>query len=314
MQRMYDGPAAPLANPRLTSHHRSRLGVTLVELLVSIGIIGLLAALIMPAVHSSRESARRTECLSHIKQLILACHEHEATHGFFPMPFAERESWTVRILPYLDQSKPPAPVNGVSRGEKQIVSVFQCPSDPEATGEVNSSFGQSYFPNDGYGLFARNGFYQSESGIPMQVKHMTDGQSVTMAFSERRASLSPTLHQDYSSPVWIGRDIRKTSAFIADMDAFADECEQRSSPPLTILTNTLCFNSIQTPNRRSCGNGPPGTLQALEHGAFTATSMHTGGVNVAMVDGSSRMISDRIDRSVWRAISTRAGSETVGDF
>ena len=114
--------------------------------------------------------------------------------------------------------------------------------------------------------------------------------------------------------VWHHRIVRKTASFINDRDLFADECEFHSVPPLATQYIELHYNTIQTPNRHSCVNGETGTGRASEFAAITASSLHTGGVNVAMADGSVRFVSDSIDRSVWRAIGTRNGNETVGEF
>jgi prepilin-type N-terminal cleavage/methylation domain-containing protein/prepilin-type processing-associated H-X9-DG protein len=88
---------------------KSRTGFTLVEVLLVIGIIGVLAALIVPAIQKVRESANRTVCINNLKQIGLALQNYQAVHGVFPpgldglngpQPFL---SWNARILPYLEQ-------------------------------------------------------------------------------------------------------------------------------------------------------------------------------------------------------------------
>ncbi len=89
---------------------------TLVELLVVIAIIGILIALLLPAVQAAREAARRTQCMNNVSQLILAIHNYEMAHEVFPAgvvnakgPILNRPqgyaiSWVARILPYIEQN------------------------------------------------------------------------------------------------------------------------------------------------------------------------------------------------------------------
>jgi len=91
---------------------QNRLGFTLVELLVVIAIIGILMALLLPAVQAARESARRTHCHNNLKQITLAAHNFEQTHKTLPPYFgvfpergtaAVEGGWFVHVLPYLEQ-------------------------------------------------------------------------------------------------------------------------------------------------------------------------------------------------------------------
>ncbi|MDR0338622.1 MAG: DUF1559 domain-containing protein, partial [Planctomycetaceae bacterium] len=89
-----------------------RFGFTLVELLVVIAIIGVLIALLLPAVQAAREAARRIQCSNHMKQSALACHNYHDTHDAFPAggymwsnnPIYLGQNWCISILPFIEQN------------------------------------------------------------------------------------------------------------------------------------------------------------------------------------------------------------------
>ncbi len=132
-------------------------GFTLVELLVVIAIIGILVALLLPAVQSARESGRRATCMNHLKQIGLALHNHHDTHGSFPMGAALEDGalWSAFLLPYLEEgslsdlvtidfkNSRPYAYDQPSYSEitdpfyqnviacETVIPVFRCPSTPQ---------------------------------------------------------------------------------------------------------------------------------------------------------------------------------------
>jgi prepilin-type N-terminal cleavage/methylation domain-containing protein/prepilin-type processing-associated H-X9-DG protein len=198
-----------------------RPGFTLIEALVVISIIGLLAALLLPAVQASREAARRSQCANNLKQISLALHNYEASNKSFPLNWRNPRvdpalghpyyiggrpySALTRLLPFLDQQPLYASINfsvetypsGSSAfpfpenltAYKTNLAIFLCPSDAAST---PTGFGCNYRGNLGVGPHivtsresydSGNGFYSFPGVIGPQ--SFPDGLSHTVAYSER---------------------------------------------------------------------------------------------------------------------------------
>ncbi len=196
-------------------------GFALIELLVVIGIIGILTGLLLPAVQGARESARRTQCANNMKQLILATHSFAASRGGFPpaafwgRPIARKDhsvgiySLHCAILPYIDQENLYDSINfDLSSGSfillehnnltaaTRVVGTLLCPSDTRATSSLpfaaNSyrgctGFGEARLVGDNLTLFNEGVFVPLDDGSSkiLPLASISDGLSSTLAFSEK---------------------------------------------------------------------------------------------------------------------------------
>src|SRR5262245_50412308 len=116
---------------------RSRGGFTLVELLVVIAIIGILVALLLPAIQSAREAARRAQCINHIKQIGIAIHQFHDTRKALPPSRVDcdHSTWAAEIWPYIEEGSVAAqydPKNGYYAQPVDVlqyqVAIYYCPT------------------------------------------------------------------------------------------------------------------------------------------------------------------------------------------
>lgn len=272
---------------------RQTSGFTVVELLVVVSVIGVLVALLMPAVQQSREAARRTQCRSSLHQLALGLHNYQDVHGTYPIgsmtvgPAFTPESgwgWGAMLLPYLDQRPLYERIDfstqtavGTNRSTiRTKLPIWVCGSD-SAPGEIEADLSSG-----GHVPVAAGNYCGVESVlVPMRTyrpRDVTDGLSQTLFIGERVNQVAQGVGLSYTSS-WCGR----------------------------IATNTETLpNAI--PHLPAVADRPP-NISFAEVNAFT--SFHRGGVHFALGDGAVRVLANTIDAQVYEALGTRDGQEVV---
>ena len=290
-----------------------RNGVSLIELLAVIFVIGLLASLILPAVQSSREASRRIQCVNNLKQLSLACGNYTSDYQCYP---AGQLSAFVAILPQLDQSTlfnrfsgvdDPFVVNGGLNDSRP--PVLACPDDWVG---VRHKWATNYNWNRGWDQLVTHAD-EKEIGtgviLPPGVRivreaDVTDGLTNTALLAE---SL-PVLSGLAGRTVWKDGD-EKLNRHVAVLESrcrnatLADPRVARSAPWTSGYYGMTTYDHVVNPGGKTC---------LFVH---TAASAHpANGVHVAACDGSVRFISASIDLSIWHAIGTRSGNETVSEW
>lgn len=287
-------------NTRYRTRIFMRRGLTIVEILVSLAILSLLMTLMLPAVQSTREAARRMQCQSNLKQIILAANNYEATWGV-----TTSAEWWRQIMPYVEITE-----------ESKAISVYSCPTDPYSMFSP-LAVARSYWINLGTNPGVdnpkeRNGYMMISSRGNLSL--ITDGTSQTAAFAERLAMppdemyMAPTQYPQ----VW-NRLVRRIAVDPTDGDHFADECRNRALAPLPGDWVHQGYDHQIPPNGNSCFYGVfrSGNPDPFSRAAFTASSLHSGGVYVAFADGSVRFSNNGVSIETWRALGTRAMNDVI---
>lgn len=287
-----------------------RQGFTLIELVVVIAVLAILAALLLPAVQTAREAARRTGCNSHLRQIGIATQMYCDTFRVLPTDGMGFPTFHARLLMYLDQPAIAAdfienPDSASILHQTASIPVLICPSQPQVVGSGSTSYGLNRGTQ--FLQHATDGFYTPDRQIRFQ--DIRDGSSSTVFIAEIRSHLEWDEHSViWSTPTPITNP--------GDEDRFADECGGMSVDGKPYIGsrgfpwpdfNWSHYDHIQIPNRRNCLNGQvlPGSA-SHQHSSFNAGSHHPGGIHVLLADGSTRLLNDTIDRAAWRELGSRA--------
>jgi prepilin-type N-terminal cleavage/methylation domain-containing protein/prepilin-type processing-associated H-X9-DG protein len=302
------------------SHARASTAFTLVELLVVITIIGVLVGLLLPAIQVARESARRTSCANHLKQLGLALQQHVGVHQAFP-PGARIHkqagglgiSWCVIVLPYLEQSElferiAPTKEGGaknIRAGYTLLVDEFVCPSEDPQNDTPDTFKYANYSAVSGAG---RNGEIHSP-GTPIcggyysdgvlypdsntTTADITDGTTHTLALGERsyvgfKEWTNGTEHFLGGICVGSAKNIKypvNASPYTLEAGFYIADPNAPAGYPKKMLLNDLYFGS-----------------------------KHPGGAQFAFADGSVHLLSDHIDFTIYQDLATRHGGEPARGY
>ena len=327
---------------------RPKSGFTIVELLVSISIIGILIALLLPAVQAAREAARRISCRNNLKQIGLALHNYQSINSSFPPTFCTTPlenaagtgaSWSVhgRLLPQLDQGNAYDKIDLDADWHQQVetgvtfmkVPVFLCPSEPNDHSRTNG--GSTYVAPHTYGFnfgtwlvydpateTVGDGAFVINRGTA--IPEFRDGLSNTLAVAEVKAYQSYV--RNTQSP---GSKAPTTPADLAGLSGQLKRTGHAVWPDGRVHHSGV--TTVFTPNTRvsylsggaeydidfnSQQEGK--SASRITYAAITSRSYHPGMVNVLLMDGSVRWMADSVDETVWRALGTRQGGEVFGAF
>lgn len=317
---------------------RDRRGFTLVEILVVITIITILAALLLPAVQSARESARKNQCLNNLKQIGVALQNYVMSHERLPPgivrnlkwidPAATNNTtWIAQILGYLeletihkqiDWEMQPGNAGSNADIARIDLSIVRCPSDRDE--KVDPAYGPTnYVACIGHTDKAWHASepikgYRGAFGVNSDLRYadMLDGSTNTMLVSE----------------CLIGADI---PFFESDTKEYGKCVAKDDFDPVPVLAKRAMswffgrhnqvwtFSTLDKPNGKMYGEceldftfGDDGSHGPV--GGYAARSRHPAGVHRLNGDGAVAFTSDSIDSTVWKALGTPAGEELLDKY
>ena len=319
---------------------RNSRGFTLVELLVVIAIIGILVALLLPAVQASREAARRAECTNNLKQLGVAMQNYHDINKHLPGGSYSCcwGTWQIVILPFIEEDQladryefspkdlpvyhpgyaydiqnlsldPPVRNKEVTSSR---IATLTCPSDEPQT-RADGITQHNYVANYGNTNYRRTSI--TEAGV--KILHL-DAPFVLNDFNPPYPSIEVPFRKitdGLSKTLLASEAIQGVAGEEGDARALTwwgfGAGFQTFDPP-----NTSIPDYMQGPH--SCNPEEPNPPCEPEGSAglakTAARSRHPGGVHVAMCDGSVHFVTDGVDLQSWRAASTIQGGEVTGDL
>jgi prepilin-type N-terminal cleavage/methylation domain-containing protein len=326
-----------------------RRGFTLVELLVVIAIIGVLVALLLPAVQAARESSRRTQCQNQMRQLTIAMHNFHDVNNRLPIgaqgrnmrdpnwayfganhpEFKPRVPMMAYLMAYIEQTAIAGQYNlnanyGTQPNATLIKTrfpIFNCPSDVrDKTGHPTT-----FDLKGNYAVNWGSWTYREQGGPLNGVAPLNLGDEVGRApfyqdfgarFAQINDGTSNTLMwSEVLQTPWVqnaGQAFVDRRGRIWNDDTFCYQCSTRLTP--NSIKGDFGYCDLTNP-KYPCDPTSSGLTSARAPDAYMAArSRHPAGVNVSLCDGSLRFVSNNVNLATWVAASSMGAGEAVGEF
>ena len=301
-------------------------GFTLVELLVVIAIIGILVTLLLPAVQSAREAARRTQCTNNLKQIGLAMYGYHDSYGRLPYaaghaggsPRSNGHVWSTAILPYIEEQNLYGLIDANKHMKAQdpqlwttVVPIFICPTDERASNPIFEERFEPHNPPIGQGMWYPVSMGPTETGrcpfcpLPKSRFNSPDSyccQSWNFGQFPNRDDMGPSVGMFGQHPC-CGYSFRHItdglSKTIMNGETIPLHCAYNSiwSPNFTIYPTHIPINGYMNDDAK------------LSTPACGFKSFHPGGAQFLMGDGTVRFLSESINYRLFNAMGTKSGDE-----